>query len=638
MKRHFLSLNSSRLTKLQKHRFRQSPRLCLITLLILWSAPSLFGQGAISSGEALTGTISPIGDVDTWTFSATAGEEIIVSLARLTDTGGGFVPRIRVFSGTTLIAADTASFSPAARVIFTANQTGTYTLLVDDGNINSPDGTGTYQLFLFVGAATFTVPVGDNGGALTNGGNHPGHITVADLDIWSFTANTGDSVVLGLGEFNEHDFFPEIRLYAPDGTLVAADGGDVAARVTYTATQTGTYLVVVLDANNNSPDGTADYQLHFAKIPGSFIVPAFDEGGTLRNNGSHRGGTITLGDSDLWTFTAAVGSSFTVSLGKLSDTGGGFYPEIRLYRPDGSFLARDAGVSSARIVINSADQSGTYTVVVVDGNGNSPDGTGTYDLSLAGVIASPPRADFNNDGKPDWVIQNTSTRRSAIWFMNDATRLGLSFGPTLPVGWVLVDTDQFDRPGTSTDFLLFRPSTGQTAIWYFNGLSVARGAFGPTIPAGWKVVLSQDFNADAKPDLLLYRPSTRQTAIWYLNGTTFASAVSGPTLPVGWVVAGAADFNGDAKADLLLWNTSTRQTGIWYLNGVTFAGGVFGPTLPSGYTLKLVDDFNRDGKPDIVLWNPATHQSAIWHLNNNLFSSGVFGPIIPTGWSLTAPK
>jgi hypothetical protein len=625
------------ITRSRLHRVSKSPILCLLTLLVLWTAPLLFGQGAISSGEALTGTISPAGDIDTWTFSATAGEEIIVSLGRLTDTGGGFIPRIRVFSGPTLIAADTAA-PAAARVIFTADQTGTYTILVDDGNINTPDGTGTYQLFLFVGAATFTVPVGDNGGALTNGGNHPGHITVGDLDIWSFTANTGDSVVLGLGEFNENDFLPGIRLYAPDGTLVAADGGSVAAQVRYTATQTGTYLVVVLDANINTPDGTADYQLHLAKIPGSFIVPAGDEGGTLLN-GSHRTGTITLGDSDLWTFTASVGSSFTVSLGRLSDISGGFLPQIRLYRPDGSLLTSDTGILSAKIVINSADQSGTYTVVVVDGNVNTPDGTGTYQLSLAGVFASPPRADFNGDGLPDWVLQNPGTRQLGIWYLNDASFLGATFAPTLPAGWTLIDADQFDSATTSADLLLFNPSTRQTAVWYFNGSTFLGGAFGPMLPAGWTVLLSQDFNSDGKPDLLLYQPSTRNTAVWYLNGTAFAGGAFGPTLPAGWIVAGAADFNGDGQTDLLLWTPTGRSTAIWYLNGTSFVGGALGPTLPSGgWRPSVIGDVNRDGKPDFVLWNPTTHQTAIWHLNNNVVLNGVFGPSIPAGWALVAPR
>jgi VCBS repeat protein len=624
-------------TRSRLHRGSRSPILCLLTLLVLWTAPLLFAQGTISSGEALPGTISPAGDIDTWTFSATAGEEIIVSLGRLTDTGGGFIPRIRVFSGPTLIAADTAA-PTAARVIFTADQTGTYTILVDDGNINTPDGTGTYQLFLFVGAATFTVPVGDNGGALTNGGNHPGHITVADLDIWSFTANTGDSVVLGLGEFNENDFLPGIRLYAPDGTLVAADGGTVAARVTYTAAQTGTYLVVVLDANINTPDGTADYQLHLAKIPGSFIVPAGDEGGTLLN-GSHRTGTITLGDSDLWTFTASVGSSFTVSLGRLSDTSGGFLPEIRLYRPDGSLLVRDAGVSSAKVVINSADQSGTYTVVVVDGNINTPDGTGTYQLSLAGVFASPPRADFNHDGLPDWVLTNPLTHQLAVWYLNDGTFLGGALLPTLPAGWTLIDADQFGGSGTSSDLLLFNSSTGATAVWYFNGASFVAGALGPKVPAGWTVLLSQDFNSDGKPDLLLYQASTHKTAVWFLNGTVFTGGAFSPTIPAGWAVAGAADFNSDSKPDLLLWTPSGRSTAIWYLNGTSFLAGAGGPTLPAGgWRPAIIDDVNRDGKPDFVLWNPSTHQTAIWHLNNSTIINGVFGPSTPANWWLFAPK
>ncbi|MFN2378268.1 MAG: hypothetical protein ABR538_17190 [Candidatus Binatia bacterium] len=41
-------------------------------------------DGPIVSGEALDGAISTVGEVDTWTFTATIGERVVVRIARLT--------------------------------------------------------------------------------------------------------------------------------------------------------------------------------------------------------------------------------------------------------------------------------------------------------------------------------------------------------------------------------------------------------------------------------------------------------------------------------------------------------------------------------------------------------------------------
>ncbi|MGD0090394.1 MAG: AAA family ATPase, partial [Planctomycetota bacterium] len=53
------------------------------------------------------------------------------------------------------------------------------------------------HLAQFPGA--FIVPPGEEGGRMTNGGNFGGTLAVGDQNLWSFTANAGDNVVLRLG-------------------------------------------------------------------------------------------------------------------------------------------------------------------------------------------------------------------------------------------------------------------------------------------------------------------------------------------------------------------------------------------------------------------------------------------------------
>ena len=65
--------------------------------------------------------------------------------------------------------------------------------------------------------------------------------------------------------------------------------------------------------------GSGDYQLYFANMPGSYTVPAGDEGGALTNGGVHAG-TIDLGDLDLWTFQANAKDTLRGQIGEVGST------------------------------------------------------------------------------------------------------------------------------------------------------------------------------------------------------------------------------------------------------------------------------------------------------------------------------
>jgi hypothetical protein len=47
-------------------------------------------------------------------------------------------------------------------------------------------------------------------------------------------------------------------------------------------------------------------------------------------------------------------------------------------------------------------------------------------------------ADFNGNGKPDYLLYNVNTHQTGIYYLNDNFYAGSAFGPTLPAGWNLV--------------------------------------------------------------------------------------------------------------------------------------------------------------------------------------------------------
>src|SRR5258706_324999 len=71
-------------------------------------------------------------------------------------------------------------------------------------------------------------------------------ITLGDLDMWTFSANTGDSINLRLGTTN---FYGNLQLFGPNGALLETVGSypDNDDCIHYTATNSGTFTVLVSD-------------------------------------------------------------------------------------------------------------------------------------------------------------------------------------------------------------------------------------------------------------------------------------------------------------------------------------------------------------------------------------------------------
>jgi hypothetical protein len=262
--------------------------------------------------------------------------------------------------------------------------------------------------------------------------------------------------------------------------------------------------------------------------------------------------------------------------------------------------------------------------------------SGTSTGNVVNFTPDPPKLDLNGDAKSDFVLRNSSTGGTSLWYLNNNVHTSSAVGPTLPSGWKLVDVADFNRD-THPDYLLFNANTRQTAIWYLSGPNRTGAANGPPIPAGYDLIAAGDFNNDGRPDYLLFNGATRRTVVWYLNNNVHTSSVYGPVLPANYTVAGVGDFNRNGQLDLALFNAGTRQTAIWYLSDSALTGSAYGPAISAGYTLTGVGDFNGDAKPDYVLYETATRRTVLWYLNNNVRIAGVYGPTLPGGYVLDVP-
>src|SRR3989454_955663 len=174
--------------------------------LTLAKGPGVFATspgdegGDLTNGATHAGT-TYLGDLDQWSFTATQGDYIALSMGEVAPTSAGFRPWIRLVSPTGALLATSSAGASAVQVAATAPATGIYTVIVgtNDGFGRNED-TGSYLLTLAKGPGAFAPSPGDEGGDLTNGATHAGTIYLGDLDQWSFTATQGDYIALSMGE------------------------------------------------------------------------------------------------------------------------------------------------------------------------------------------------------------------------------------------------------------------------------------------------------------------------------------------------------------------------------------------------------------------------------------------------------
>ena len=350
-----------------------------ISSALFWLAAALpAGAAPLVNGGSVVGVISGA-SVDSWEFSASPGDHVIV---RIADTSAGpFTPRIELF------APGGASISSASGNAVTTLEhdptvAGTFTVEVSD---LAGTETGGYELQFarFAGANEF--------GLLANDSVNVETITLGDLDTYTFSAASGDHVTLRIADTSASGFRPRIELYDPSGSQVGANTGTAVATVQHGASASGTFSVLVRDdsVTGGQDDETGSYELRFVRIPGA------GEHGVLAND-SVNVETITLGDLDTYTFSAASGDHVTLRIADTSASG--FRPRIELYDPSGSQVGANTGTAVATVE-HSAAATGTYTVLTRDDSvtGGQDDETGSYELRFVRVPGAGEHGVLAND-------------------------------------------------------------------------------------------------------------------------------------------------------------------------------------------------------------------------------------------------
>jgi len=388
------------------------------------------GATPIQFGQTSSGSIVNAVEYDSYTIQANANDELFV---RLKSSWTSF-PQVTVYNPDGSRLASDWGY-PDCELQARATTPGTYTILVGD---DGADSTGTYSVFVQrVNNPAQATPIqfGQTiGSTITNS---------AEYDAYTIQATANDEIFVRLR--TAWDNYAEIKIFGPDGYLLASDD----AWSTYNELQTrglasGTYTILVGDSEG---EGAGDYSLYCQRMnnpsPATTIGPGEIISSAISN----------LAEFDTYTFNPAPNTQILFRL----QTSWSYYPQIRIYKPDGTLLGGNYGYSSFeyQTVIPS---EGTYTVLVGDMDG---DNTGTYSLSASYTAAPPPpvTAAFTADqtsGTAPLTVQFTDTSTGSptswSWQFGDGGTSALQHpSHSYTVGGTYNVTLTVSRAGTADD-------------------------------------------------------------------------------------------------------------------------------------------------------------------------------------------
>src|SRR2546427_779636 len=149
-------------------------------------------------GATNAGTIYQ-GDFDTWTFTATQGDYIALSVGTVTQTTAHFAPWIRLVSSTGALLGNSFTQTGASNIAATAPTSGTYTVIIGSYLSGFYDGTGSYLLTLAQGPGAVVVFFFNDTATTEIYALSLHDALPIYFDTWTFTATQGDYIALSVG-------------------------------------------------------------------------------------------------------------------------------------------------------------------------------------------------------------------------------------------------------------------------------------------------------------------------------------------------------------------------------------------------------------------------------------------------------
>lgn len=342
--------------------FRSTASRVLCLALLFLAIQSNAGDFAAEFGQMLTGSIDSNNPTNRYTFTATAGDRIHVVLVRTSGTAGTVV-LIKSPSGDVVAGNGGPSASAAFIQDLQLENSGTYTAEIVAGGF-----TGAYQYNFTLSKLAVGVNAresNDGPEALAFGRAVTGSISSGDLDLYTFSANKGDTIATVLTRTSGAGG-TVLYLYDSAGTLIASAGNPSANVVFFpnvVMPSTGNYFAILV---SGGLVGSYDYNLLISKFAPGVNESESGDGSEALTFGHAVSGSITSGDLDLYSFQAKEGDVIITALVRTSGNGG---VVLNVYDSKGTLIAASGNNTAnaaylPNLVLPATD---TYFAEVVSG-------------------------------------------------------------------------------------------------------------------------------------------------------------------------------------------------------------------------------------------------------------------------------
>ena len=294
----------------------------------------------ISCGQVLSGSVSAAGEIDFYTFTASAGDVITIRYRKIT---GALVSYLELYN------PNGALVTTGGQITTTLAAAGTYRIDIRDQN-----GTNTGDYILYLGKLNSAC----NATPLSCGQVETGTIgATADPPPWrmyTFTVASNEAVTIRTVK-TSGIWTPVMELYNPAGALLTTTNEPIHT----TLSMAGTYSLLIRDYSNAY---TGNFLITWQSISNPCNATPINCGQAIT------GSIDSVAEMDIHTFTVSANDGVTIRVRKTSGT---FTPNIELYGPNGNYLT---GSTTGKIdqVLTTA---GTCRLVVRD---NAYANTGTY--------------------------------------------------------------------------------------------------------------------------------------------------------------------------------------------------------------------------------------------------------------------
>jgi hypothetical protein len=538
-----------------------SATLCLMAAIFV-TASAANASTSITCGQPLTGTISASHQTNVYSFSATAGEAVVIS-----DTGT---------SGTLVPWADL--YSPAGTQVgsfhfhgtggsFPLATAGSYTIRVYDSNGTN---TGSY-------AIGFSFAAGGSGTAIGGGGRVSSSISAAaQIDTYTFNATAGNAVLISAAN-TSGQLIAVANLYSPSGSqLGSASQGDSGS---IQLPATGRYTILVYDRNGTN---SGNYEVGLGFTAGG--------GGAAISCGQPISNAISAaGQIDAYTFSATAGEAVLLTG---VHTSGNLAAVAELFDPSGNWLGR--AYDDIMWYSFPLPATGTYTILVHD---SACANTGSYAVGFSFATGE--------CGTPISCGQTISNQISAAaqidaYTFNATSNEAVVFSGKGTSGSLQLETDLYDPFGNNIGSgrlptnglytILVRASDGTNTGSYAVGVGFATGRCGTTIGCGQTI--SNAISSSAEFQAYTFEATngeavvlTAITSSGNLAADAFLYDPAGNYVGTSWVAGNKSyPLSATGLYTILVHDMMYESTGSYELN-LSFSSGRCGTPIECGQPL-----------------------------------------------------